>query len=398
VSRAEASRNRARFGVYLLGFILLAINAISPAMASISAAFPDASAVTVQMILLLPQLMSVPFVIFGGAIAQRYSKKKLIILSLILFSTGGTTGFFTENLGIILASRCVYGVGYGLLVPASLGIASDMFFGTGDYDHVVGMQYSLKSIGSIFYTLFAGMLCAITWHHTFLLYLSGAAVLVIFCALVPETAPSGCQEKKRESEKGGFPAILIPAILLGFFYSFCISVNNSNLSYLIEDNGFGTSVASGAVTSLCTVGAAAGAWGYDRLLSRCGNSTFLIGIICSAVGLLLGGTATGLWMVVLCVLLLGFGLGLTNPALLMLVGKSSQATSTLCFSLVMASMNLGAMLQGTIIPPLARALFGGSGVGRSAFSLGAAGCGLCILGALAMLGSIRRQEKQTANQ
>ncbi|MBQ9268689.1 MAG: MFS transporter [Oscillospiraceae bacterium] len=392
------NQNRAKLGIYLLGFILLATNAISPAMASISAAFPEASAVTVQMVLLLPQLMSVPFVIFGGAIAQRFSKKKLIILSLILFSAGGVTGFFTEHLWVLLVSRCVYGVGYGLLVPASLGIASDMFFGTADYDHVVGMQYSLKSIGSIFYTLFAGMLCAVSWHHTFLLYLSGGVVLVIFCALVPETAPAAVQEGPDQTGDTGFPPILIPAILIGFFYSFCISVNNSNLSYLIEDNSFGTSVASGIVTSLCTVGAAVGAWAYDRILTRCGGATFLIGIICSTAGLLLGGTARGLWMVVICVLLLGFGLGLTNPALLMLVGKASKTTSTLCFSLVMAAMNLGAMLQGTIIPPLAKRIFGGNGVGKPAFLLGAIGCGICIAVACAMLGAVRKQEIQSIHQ
>lgn len=396
------NKNRAKFGIFTLAFILLATNAISPAMASISASFPQASPSTVQMVLLIPQLMSVPFVIFGGAIAGKFSKKRLIIIGLILFAGSGMIGFFTESLGVLIASRAAFGVGYGLLVPCSLGIASDIFFGTEEFDRVIGMEYSLKSIGSIFYTLFAGMLCEINWHHTFLVYLSGAVVLVIIFFVVPDISPKELAARHGTQEKTGtrnwrdtVPAVLIPAVLIGFAYSFFVQVNNSHISYLIERGGFGTSSVSGLVSSACTVGAAIGAWAYDRILKKLGDKTFLLGIGSSVLGFLIGAAAVNLAMVFICVLLLGFGLGLTNPALLMLVGRDSQENSTLFFSLVMASMNLGAMIQGLAIPKITAAIFGGDGLGRNAFIVACVGMVLCFGAGVLMLvkfGKNRRKE------
>lgn len=387
------NKKRAKIGIFTLAFILLATNAISPAMASISAAFPEASPSVIQLVLLIPQLMSVPFVIFGGAIADRFSKKKLIMIGLVLFAGSGIVGFFTQSLAVLIASRAAFGVGYGLLVPCSLGIASDIFFGTDEFERVIGMEYSLKSIGSIFYTLFAGMLCEISWHHTFLVYLSGAVVLVITFFVIPDITPKPQDEESVRPKKSpahrAVPPILVPVLLVGFACSFFIQINNSHFSYLIEKGGFGTSSVAGIVSSVCTVGAAVGAWAYDRLLKRLDDKTLLLGIFSCAVGFLVGVLARSLAMVFVCALLLGFGLGLTNPALLMLVGRDSQENSTLFFSLVMASMNLGSMLQGVVIPQITAAIFGGDGLGRSAFIIACLGMTLCLCASAVMLARYR---------
>lgn len=391
------NKTRAKFGIFTLAFILLATNAISPAMASISAAFPQTSASLVNTVLLIPQLMSVPFVIFGGAIAGKFSKKKLIIIGLILFAGSGVAGFFTQSLGVLIASRAAFGVGYGLLVPCSLGIASDIFFGTDEFDRVIGMEYSLKSLGSIFYTLFAGILCEISWHHTFLVYLSGAVVLVIICFVIPDISPQKPESKNNSQReivkiKQKAPKILIPAILIGFAYSFFIQINNTNISFLIERETLGTAGITGVVTSACTVGAAIGAAAYDWILKRMEDKTFLLGIGCCTIGFLIGSVAQNIAMVFLCVLLLGAGLGLTNPALLMLVGRESQEYSTFFFSLIMASMNLGAMVQGWIIPRVTSAIFGGDGQGRDAFIVACVGMALCFCVGILMLRKFGKQE------
>ena len=395
------NKTRAKFGIFILAFILLATNAISPAMASIKAAFPDASASTVNTILLIPQLMSVPFVIFGGAIAGKFSKKRLIIIGLILFAGSGVIGFFTESLAVLIASRAAFGVGYGLLVPCSLGIASDIFFGTDEYDKIIGMEYSLKSIGSIFYTLIAGVLCEISWHHTFLVYLTGAVVLVIIFFVIPDIPPekhgrektADKKRNKKDQSGPGIPAILIPAILIGFAYSFCIQINGTNFSFVIERGGFGTSWVSGLVTSTVTVGAAIGAAAYDWILKKLGDRTFLLGMLCCAAGFAVGAAAVHVSMLFICAVLLGFGLGMVNPALLMLVGRESKESSTLFFSLIMASMNLGAMVQGWVVPSITAAIFGGDGQGRDAFIVAAAGMTICIGLGILMLLRFGKKEK-----
>lgn len=396
------SKNTAKFGIYSLAFILLGTNAISPAMASISAAFPDAAASTVQLILLIPQLMSAPFIIFGGFIAGFFSKKKLSLFGLALFSLGGITGFFVRSLPVIIVSRCFFGIGYGFLVPCSLGLASDIFFGTEEYDHIVGMEYSLKSIGSVGYSLIAGILCTISWQHTFLVYLSGVIVFFIILIVLPDIPPerklgerTHKKEERVEKTKHKIPSILIPCILIAFIYSFFVQINTSNISYLVEDNSFGTSAVSGVMSALCTVGAAIGAAAYDKILQKTGRFTLLLGMAFCIIGLYFGAFATGIVMVVVCVLFDGFGLGMVNPALLMLVGKDDKKASTLYFSLVMAFMNVGSMLQGVIVPRFSAWIFGGSGVGKSAYFVGATGMVLVFVLAVLMILKFTHRSSET---
>lgn len=388
-------KSRAKAAIYTLAFILLATNAISPAMSSLSRAMPGVSAVAIQNLLQLPMLMSVPFILFGGVISKKISRKKLILVALAMFTLGGCTGFFTENIVVLIVSRGIYGIGYGILVPCSLGIAADLYYGTEEYDKVIGMEYSLKSIGSIFFTTAAGFLCALGWHNVFLLYLTGAVVFICMLFFVPDVKQVDTDEATSVTPQRRLPAVLILASLLAFCCSFCVSVNNGNLSYLVEDDLGGTSFLSGLIMSLCTLAAAAGSGLYASILKKLKDHTLTMGIIIVLSGLLCGGLANNMLSACLCVALLGFGLGITNPALLMLVGRIHKDASTLYFSFIMAAMNLGSMAQGTLIPLIAKWSFGGSGLGRSAYLVAFFGELLCLAGELLF---IRHSRKYTPAQ
>lgn len=377
----QLNKTKVKFSIYALAFILLASNAVSPAMASISAAFPEISASGIQMILSLPMLISAPFILLGGAISNRFPKKRLIIIGLLFFTLGGLGGFFANHYIALLLTRCIFGIGYGILIPCSMGLVADLFFGTEDYEPMIGYENALKSLGSIAFTSLAGVLCAFNWHNVFLLYAVGGIVLVIIVLCLPNI-PLQSREASEKKTKKKIPAILIPSILIAFFFSFCMSVNNGHLSYLIENGGFGTSSVTGIVASLATVTGVVGSVLYSRLSKALVDRTLLIGISCNAAGLLCAGFAVNLVMVVIGVLLVGLGLGMANPSLLMLVGRVSKESSTLYFSFIMAAMNIGAMLSGALIPIIAAAVFGGTGLGKFGYLTGGIGQVLCLVAAV----------------
>lgn len=368
---------KVKFAIYALSFILLATNAISPAMKSISSAFPEVSAVGIQLVLQLPMLMSVPFIIFGGIVARRFDKKKLILLGLALFVVGGTGGFFTNSYAMLVVSRCLYGIGYGLLVPCSMGLVADLFYGTDEYASMIGYENAIKSIGGVCFTALAGFLCLRSWHHVFLLYFTGAVVFAVMLLFMPDVKPREDTEAERQARAGSgagtrIPRVLIPTILLAFFVSFCQTITNGNLSYLVEDGSFGDASLSGMLISLATCATVAGSTMFSKTEKHLSTRTVVIGIGLNLIGLWLLGAAKTLAVVVIGVVFAGLGQGYNNPALLMLVGKENRKSSTLYFSIVQASMNLGAMLQAVIIPTLTKAVFGGTGVGKQAYLVG--GC------------------------
>jgi len=385
-----------KFAIYALSFILLATNAISPAMKSISSAFPEVSAVGIQLVLQLPMLMSVPFIIFGGIVARKFDKKKLILLGLALFVVGGTGGFYTNSYAFLVISRCLYGIGYGLLVPCSMGLVSDLFYRTSEYASMIGYENAVKNIGGVCFTALAGFLCLRSWHHVFLLYFTGAVVFAIMLLFMPDVKPREDAPDERPAEKAAgakekLPRILIPAITLAFFVSFCQTITNGNLSYLIEDGQFGNASLSGMLISLATCANVAGSTVFSRTERRFSTKTVVIGVGLNLIGLWLLGSAKSLAVVVAGVIFAGFGQGYNNPALLMLVGKESRRSSTLYFSIVQASMNLGAMLQAILVPTITKSVFGGAGVGKYAYLVGACVELLTVIGGIAIVSRSSRR-------
>lgn len=371
------SKSLIKLTIYMVAFILLGMYAISPAMASISAAMPDKSATQIQMIMQLPALMSIPFLLFGGIISQKISRKTLILFGLVCYTAGGVTGFFTESYVLILISRCVLGLGIGIMNPCTMGLISDLFYGTDDYAPTVGIENASKSIGGVCGTIITGWLCGISWHHTFLIYFLGVPIILFMIFFVPSMKAAGNESTTVKEKRGWKKLLLQPALLLvavtGFLSSYSMNITNGNISYLIEDSGFGNAFITGFAASTFTLFCVVGSWIFARITKKLENKAIFLGIVLAGAGMLLAGISPSIWPALLGVALLGTGAGIINPAQMMLVGRIDQQNSAFYFSVILAAMNLGSTIQGATVPTIASALFGGKGVGAHAYLVGAIG-------------------------
>ncbi|MGL5436355.1 MAG: MFS transporter [Lachnospiraceae bacterium] len=385
------NKRKIKFAIYSVDFLLLSIFAISPAMSSLSAAMPDRSAAEIQMIIQLPSLMTVPFLLMGGAASKKFSRKTLLLAGLVLFLTGGTTGYFTENYFLLLISRCVLGFGIGIMNPCTVGLVSDLFFGTDEYAPTVGLENAFKSVGGVIYTILTGWLCMISWHHVFLVYLLGVPVFFSVLFFIPGITPEQSIVTEKPKEAFRVSPLLVTSVILAFFVSFCINITNSNVSYLIEDSGFGDSTFSGYAASTFTLFCVFGSVFYSKYSKRIGQKMILAAMTAGGIGLFISGMSMHIITAFIGIAILGIGNGMAVPSLMMQVGNIDKENSTLYFSFIIAAMNIGSTCQGLIVPGVAAKLFGGTGVGAGAYLVG----GMVMLAAIICeLGVFRMTKKR----
>ena len=63
----------------------------------------------------------------GGAVADRYGRKRLLMLGILIFTVGSLGCALSADLGMLVASRAVQGVGAAVLIPGTLSIVVQCF-------------------------------------------------------------------------------------------------------------------------------------------------------------------------------------------------------------------------------------------------------------------------------
>lgn len=154
----------------IFSITLIAVMGVS----SVTPAFPvikQSLDLTNQQVGLLITLFSGPGIVLTpllGILADRYSRKVIIIPSLFLFSFAGIAIFFTENYHLLLLLRFVQGSGAASLGALNATLIGDIFSAE-DRPKAMGYNASVLSIGTASYPAIGGLLTLLGWHYPFLL-------------------------------------------------------------------------------------------------------------------------------------------------------------------------------------------------------------------------------------
>ncbi len=149
---------------------------ISPALSSIRTYFSDASPILIQMVVSLPSLLVlVVSAVFSG-ISNRLSMRNICALSLILFTVGGVAGCASGSVYMLIVTRVLLGLGYGLMMPMSVGLLS-YFYEKEEQQRLNGYIVILSSLASIVSMALVGFLASLSWRACFLVYFFGLPCL-----------------------------------------------------------------------------------------------------------------------------------------------------------------------------------------------------------------------------
>ncbi|GAB3419855.1 MFS transporter [Flindersiella endophytica] len=129
--------------------------------------------------------------LLGGALGDRYGRRKIFLIGLIAFSVASLACGIAPTGGTLIVARLVQGVGGALLVPGSLALI-DGVIRPEDRGKAVGTWAGFSGVSSAIGPFLGGWLVdAVSWRLVFLLNLP-LALMAIWVVLkhVPESATS----------------------------------------------------------------------------------------------------------------------------------------------------------------------------------------------------------------
>ena len=167
--------------------MLLGGAAVAPALPAIAAAFPDAGDMTVDLIVTLPSLAVALSGLFIGALADRIGKVKVLLASLLIFAVAGVSGFFLEDMTLLLVGRFFVGVGIAGITSCCSALITEYYHGDLRLK-VLGYQTAAMGLGILILEVGGGTLAEFGWHEPFLIYSIG--FLILLMAIVSMREPT----------------------------------------------------------------------------------------------------------------------------------------------------------------------------------------------------------------
>ncbi len=148
----------------------LAIAALVPVLPTLFERFRDVPQAQwlVPMILTIPSLCVALFSSLIGAIADRFGRRRALLLSLAGFTAFGLGPFLVDNLYAILGTRFVVGVAEAGIVTIGNALMGD-YFSAEERHRWLAVQTVVGPFAAVAYVLLGGMLGAWSWRGPFLL-------------------------------------------------------------------------------------------------------------------------------------------------------------------------------------------------------------------------------------
>lgn len=156
--------------------------AVSPILGKLSAIFPTASDLDIQMLTSLPSLLIVPFVLLAGYFTEHIGCMRLLYWGLSLFLLSGVLYFLCSDMWQLIAVSALLGVGAGIIIPLSTVLVSRFF--SGDVrTRQFGYSSAITNMTLVLATALTGYLADVQWRLPFVVYLLPAVSLLFVPAM-----------------------------------------------------------------------------------------------------------------------------------------------------------------------------------------------------------------------
>lgn len=333
--------------------------AISPILGDLNKIFSTATDLEIQMLTSLPSLLIIPFVLLTGRLSVGKDKFRILLVGLSIFFLSGVACIFADSMTSLIIISCILGIGAGMVIPLSTGLVVDYF--TGGYRiRQLGYSSAINNLTLVMATVVTGYLANIDWHLSFLVYtLPGISLCLLFFLRRQQPMPEPEQSIQLRNKMIDRRK-LIGLMLFYFFITYVVLSVTFYASFLVDgykmDNSF-----SGVLISLFFLAIMLPGLFLNRLVRTLTRNVNLVSLALICVGLLCVGIFRDKTMLLVGVMLSGFGYGVMQPLVYDKAATIAPPRSaTLALSFVM-SMNYLAIMTCPFIVDLFRDMFHTSG-------------------------------------
>ena len=354
-------RENKKIGGKLLKAVILSVslvtminNSVSVVLGNMQEAFPEVSTVKLQCLLAYPTFSMIIMVLVGGVLVSYLGNKIILLSGLLIYTVSGVMPVFLSDFNYILLSRLCMGAGLGLVSPLALGLITDFYEGN-ERVTAMGQQFGVGNFGQAAALLSAGILGAMGWRYSFLIYGSGAVIFFLILFLLPEKE----KRKKADGKKGtvGVNArALCVAGIMGF-YNMVYIVMHSNLSLVMTSRHIGTVMTTSYSMTLMTLISTGAGLIFGKLYEKIRELVGVMSGLFIAFAIMI--MADRPWMVYLSLAFLGAGNALIMPFGFYHVTKlCPEGAEKFCLAMTQAFLSVGSFLSPFVVDGLRRFLSG----------------------------------------
>ncbi len=300
--------------------------AISPIMDKLDHVFKHVTELEVQLLTVLPNLVTIPFILGSGKICTLKNQITVLAVGLIIFTVSGVLYLFADSMVELIVLSCLLGIGCGLVIPLAASLISQNFTGEAR-TRSLGFKSGLSNGAVIFATLFVGWVAAVSWHLAFLVYLVPIIPLCMLPFMTNKYISSHRIEAPEPAEKSAVSAdkttkspvrkigVLLAGVMAIYFLStYGVEAVAYYLPFTMQHYGLDTA-AVGVATAMFYLSAMLSGFALTKAIAVFGRYTMLVGIALASGGLLMVGLLHAYWAYITGVFVMGLGYGLVQPVI-----------------------------------------------------------------------------------
>lgn len=357
--------------------------AVAPALPKMLEYFSDVpnADLLVSLVVTLPALGIIITSPFIGILADKYSRKMILMASLAIFALVGVTGAFLNSLYVILAFRILLGVGIAGMTICTSALLADNYSGT-ELKKKTGIQAACMGLGAMVLQVTGGGLAEINWHAPYYIYLISLMIIPGVMLSIGGSKNSRNQDQGKVGTVISNKKISFKSITLIYIATFTLLVLflsiPTKLPFVLNEKGISSTLMIGALISIPGLFGTVGGLANIRISRHLSEvktnciSFFILGggIFILSIASDVSTTITGLMMV-------GIAFGLINATNMSWLGRIAPAQSRgKIFSGFTTILFLGELVSPIIVQAIPGTLYD-----AYAF-LGIAGIALGIIFAL----------------
>lgn len=370
----EKSRLGTKISILLLAFCTGSLAVAVPAIDSISKLYPDVAQGTLLLIGTLPTLAAIPTSVFSAIVYKLVGYKRTGILAVLMVSLGGALPLFFNYFTVILVSRIVLGVGYGLcsVLPATLiGIS---LAGDKSQQNFYGYQVAMLGLAGAVFGQVGGIMTGIDVKWMWAVHLGFIAVLpvILFAMKEPTEAELEAQNSSENQEINDSMAAkagrAIPLIFFGIliFHFLCGTVDMTwyaNVSYIVSEKGIANgAVFSGTLIGINNLAMMIGGATCGRLSRYVKQYSIITAIAFVIAGCLLTWVTANKFLLILGSILVGYGDSFAYSSSFAIAGYLVPGKANGLAVGIMNAVVQGGCFFGPYIPLMISSAMGSGGV------------------------------------
>lgn len=336
--------------ISLLSISLSAGVALVPVLSDIAAAFPNRKEF-VQYLITLPSL----FMMFSSLLTNNLSKKislKLIaVISIFIITFAGISPYWINSFGYLLYTRCMMGIGLGLLNTVVMSLPALYFNDSNTRDSAVGIQSAFVCVGGILFNILSGTVAIYGWKYIFLVQLLNIIPLLASIFLIPDVQNNTTPKLKGQKI---FVRSALPILIISFVTVVLTCTYPLNLSLFVKSQGIGDSQFVSLLTVINSViGFLIGLF-FGKIYSKTKGYTLPMGLVIVASALILVTFSPNRTVLLLGSTCFGIGTSFVSPSLYsMLYAKVKPEEIVTSVAILGIASNISQFVSPFIINPIA---------------------------------------------